>query len=79
MRQHGPFGLDILKLPNSALMKLAAEIALSHHERWNGSGRQFEPAVVDLLLNNLDAFSALRLHFRDDVDAMPSSTTPATH
>lgn len=128
MRQHAQFGLDILKRSNRALMKLAAEIALSHHERWDGtgypnglagtaipisgritaladvfdslgsrlsykepwsqemvvqalrdgSGQQFEPALVDLLLANLDAFTALRLQFPDDVESEPSigSATP---
>ena len=76
MRQHALFGLNILKLSNSALMKLATEIALSHYERWDGSGRQFEPAIVYLLLNNLDAFTALRLQFPNDMDAVPYSTTP---
>lgn len=128
MRQHAQFGLDILKRSNRALMKLAAEIALSHHERWDGSGypnglagtdipisgritaladvfdslgsrlsykepwspemvvqalrggsgQQFEPALVDLLLTHLDAFTALRLQFPDDVDAEPSSAS-ASH
>ena len=119
MRQHAQFGLDILKRSNRALMKLAAEIALSHHERWDGSGypsglagtaipiagritaladvfdslgsrlsykepwsqemvvqamregsgKQFDPVLVDLLLANLEAFTALRLQYPDDVDA----------
>ena len=110
MKQHAQFGLDILQRSNRPLMRLAAEIALSHHERWDGtgyprglegtaipisgritaladvydslgsqlsykdpwpnemvvkairegSGRQFEPVLVDLLLGNLDAFNALR-------------------
>lgn len=118
MQQHAQFGLDILQRSHRPLMKMAAEIALSHHERWDGtgypnglagtdipvsaritaladvfdslgsqlsyrepwspemvaaairdgSGRQFEPALVDLLLANLDAFNALRQMHPDDVD-----------
>jgi response regulator RpfG family c-di-GMP phosphodiesterase len=115
MQQHAQFGLDILQRSNRPLMKLGAEIALSHHERWDGTGypnglagtaipvagritaltdvfdalgsrrsfkepwsdemvtdairqgrgTQFEPALVDLLLNNLDAFNAVRREFPD--------------
>ncbi len=127
MRQHAQFGLDILKRSNRALMKLAAEIAMSHHERWDGSGypsglvgseipiagritaladvfdslgsrlsykeawsqemivqtvregsgRQFDPALVNLLLTNLDAFAALRLQYPDDADAQPAASIAA--
>ena len=127
MRQHAQFGLDILKRSNRALMKLAAEIALSHHERWDGSGypgglagtaipiagritaladvfdslgsrlsykepwsqemiaqamregsgHQFDPALVDLLLNNLGAFTALRLQYPDDADVELAAGTTA--
>jgi response regulator RpfG family c-di-GMP phosphodiesterase len=117
MQQHAQFGLDILRRSHRPLMKLGAEIALSHHERWDGSGypqglagtdipvsgritaladvfdalgsrrsfkepwsdevvvktiqegrgTQFEPALVDLLLANLQAFKALRREFPDSV------------
>jgi response regulator RpfG family c-di-GMP phosphodiesterase len=116
MQKHAQFGLDILRRSNRPLMKLGAEIAISHHERWDGtgyphglagdaipisgriaaladvfdalgsrrsykepwsenrvadlireaSGKQFEPALVDLLLNNLEAFNALRLQYPDE-------------
>ncbi len=119
MQQHAQFGLDILQRSNRPLMRLAAEIALSHHERWDGtgyphgltgtaipisgritaladvfdslgsqlsykepwstemvvnairegSGRQFEPALVDLLLGNLEAFNALRRLHPDEAEA----------
>jgi putative nucleotidyltransferase with HDIG domain len=115
MRQHAQFGLDMLQRSQRPLMKLGAEIAASHHERWDGSGyphglagsaiplpgritaladvfdtlgsrrsyrepwtdeqivaalrdergKQFDPALVDLLLDNLDAFTALRQRFPD--------------
>jgi len=122
MQQHAQFGLDILQRSQRPLMKLGAEIAMSHHERWDGSGYpsglagtaipvsgritaladvfdslgsrlsykepwsqemvvnamregrgvQFEPALVDLLLDNLASFNALRQQFPDDcTDAAP--------
>ena len=106
-------------------MKMGAEIALSHHERWDGTGypnglageaiplsgritaladvfdalgsrrsykepwsesrvadairegrgTHFEPALVDLLLNNLATFSALRLQYPDE----PAHETGGPH
>lgn len=38
MRQHTLIGYDILKDSASPLIQLGAEIALSHHERWDGGG-----------------------------------------
>lgn len=38
MRQHTLIGYDILKDSSSPLIQLGAEIALSHHERWDGGG-----------------------------------------
>lgn len=38
MRQHTLIGHDILKDSSSPLIQLGAEIALSHHERWDGEG-----------------------------------------
>ena len=120
MQQHSQFGLDILQSSHRPLLKMAAEIALSHHERWDGSGypsglagtaipvsaritaladvfdslgsqlsyreswtpemvehairegsgSQFEPALVDILLANLDTFNALRKQFPDEADVV---------
>lgn len=122
MQQHTQFGMDILHSSQRPLMRVAAEIALSHHEHWDGtgypnglagtaipisariaaladvfdslgsrliyreawapdrvasairdgSGRQFDPALVDLLLANLGAFNALRTHYPDDTNTVPS-------
>lgn len=123
MQQHAQFGLEILQRSHRPLMKLGAEIAMSHHERWDGSGYpsglagtaipisgritaladvfdslgsrlsykepwsqemvvnamregrgvQFEPALVDLLLDNLASFNALRQQFPDEcTDAAPN-------
>ncbi|MFC1861700.1 HD domain-containing phosphohydrolase [Chloroflexota bacterium] len=38
MRQHTTIGAEILKDADADFVKLAAEIALTHHEKWNGSG-----------------------------------------
>lgn len=38
MQTHAQIGADILAGDNSALMLMAHEIALSHHEKWNGKG-----------------------------------------
>lgn len=38
MKSHAQIGADILSEGDSALMAMAAEIAISHHEKWNGSG-----------------------------------------
>jgi len=38
MRQHTTIGAEILKDADADFIKLAADIALTHHEKWNGSG-----------------------------------------
>lgn len=38
MQQHSTIGANILQGHDSALLKAAHDIALSHHERWNGCG-----------------------------------------
>ncbi len=38
MRRHATIGYDILKGSSSPMIQLAAEIALSHHEKFNGTG-----------------------------------------
>jgi response regulator RpfG family c-di-GMP phosphodiesterase len=38
MEKHAEYGYEILRDSNSELIRLAAEIALSHHERWDGEG-----------------------------------------
>lgn len=38
MRTHSRIGYSILSVSNTPVFKLAAEIALSHHERWDGEG-----------------------------------------
>jgi putative two-component system response regulator len=38
MRRHATIGYDILKGSSSPMIQMAAEIALSHHEKFDGSG-----------------------------------------
>lgn len=38
MNEHASMGADILEGDNIPLMELAREIAISHHEKWDGSG-----------------------------------------
>jgi putative two-component system response regulator len=38
MRTHAHKGYEILQGSKSALLDVAAEIALTHHEKWDGSG-----------------------------------------
>jgi len=38
MRQHAEIGYSILKDCQARVLRLAAEIALTHHERWDGAG-----------------------------------------
>ncbi|QPJ66180.1 MAG: response regulator [Candidatus Nitrohelix vancouverensis] len=38
MQNHTSFGADLLSGSDSLLMKLACNIALQHHERWDGAG-----------------------------------------
>nr|WP_281411525.1 HD domain-containing phosphohydrolase [Enterovirga sp. DB1703] len=38
MEGHARCGYEILKSSSSELVQLAAEIAISHHERWDGAG-----------------------------------------
>ena len=38
MRQHSLIGYEILQCSHTPIFKMAAEIALYHHEKWDGSG-----------------------------------------
>ncbi|MBC7620448.1 MAG: DUF3369 domain-containing protein [Candidatus Saccharibacteria bacterium] len=115
MQKHAQFGLDILQTSDRPLMKLGAEIAITHHEKWDGtgypnglqgeaipiagritalidvfdalgskrsykgawsddavmdhvvagSGTQFDPTLVELLVAHRQDFNALRLQYPD--------------
>ena len=38
MKKHTTIGADILKNPDSPILECARQIALCHHEKWNGRG-----------------------------------------
>lgn len=64
MKQHTVIGADILGDDPSELIQLAREIALSHHERWDGSGYPYGLAGEDIPLSGrivaiADVFDAL--------------------
>ncbi|PCJ40807.1 MAG: two-component system response regulator [SAR86 cluster bacterium] len=44
MKTHTTLGYDILNSDESALLRLASEIALYHHEKWNGTGYPYQLA-----------------------------------
>ena len=116
MKTHAQIGYDMLSGSNIELFQVASQIALNHHEKWDGSGypqglkaeqiplegritalvdvfdalgsdrcykrawpldkilgliqeeraRHFDPALVDLMLSNLDGFLAIRDTYKDE-------------
>ena len=64
MRRHAAAGYDILKGGDSPILRAAAEIALTHHERWDGTGyprrlRGCEIPLSGRLCSLADVFDAL--------------------
>jgi putative two-component system response regulator len=64
MQQHAQIGADILSEDTSDLMKMAHDIALTHHEKWNGEGypnnlKGDEIPLVGRLCAISDVFDAL--------------------
>jgi response regulator RpfG family c-di-GMP phosphodiesterase len=64
MKQHAAFGWEILKDSSSQLVRLAAEIARAHHEKFDGSGYPQGLAGQDIPLEGrivavADVFDAL--------------------
>lgn len=64
MRQHAMNGYNILRDAQSPLLQMGATVALSHHERWNGSGYPYGLAGEDIplvgrIVTLADVFDAL--------------------
>ncbi len=64
MKTHSVIGANLLEGDNSDLMVMAREIALSHHEKWDGSGYPHELSGEDIPLAGriaalADVFDAL--------------------
>ena len=64
IQRHTIVGCDILKESKSSLLRLAAEIAGSHHERWDGQGYPGRLAREEIPLSGrivaiADSFDAL--------------------
>jgi putative two-component system response regulator len=128
MRGHTVYGYDILKDGSSPLLAMAAELALDHHERWDGAGypnrksgegistvgrmvavadvfdalssqrhykeawsfertarqieagrgSQFDPAMADTFLANIDKMIDIKRRFGDESLPAGSITRPAS-
>jgi putative two-component system response regulator len=78
MKTHCAIGADLLASPDVPVLELAAEIALSHHECWDGSGYPKGVAGTDVPLAGrivavADTFDALT-HARPYKEAWPVET-----
>jgi putative two-component system response regulator len=65
MKGHASMGAKILGNSNSPYLKMGAEIALNHHERWNGGGypngkRGEAIPLTARIMNICDIYDALR-------------------
>jgi putative two-component system response regulator len=65
MRSHAMWGFDALKSTKDPLLVLAAQVALEHHERWDGSGYPFGLAGDEIglparIVAVCDVYDALR-------------------
>lgn len=63
IKTHTTIGYDILKKSNYKILKMAAIIALSHHERWDGSGYPQgisgkDISIYSRILSVVDVFDA---------------------
>ncbi len=64
MKRHTDFGGEILSKSRSPLLRCAEQIALTHHECWDGSGyplglRQHQIPLVGRIVSVADVFDAL--------------------
>ena len=82
MKTHSQIGHDILAKSDAPVFQMAAEIALRHHERWDGSGypgnlRGYEIPVSARVVALADVFDALAMK-RSYKDAWPLDQVIAT-
>ena len=66
MKEHTIIGHKILSKNNSTIFKLAAQIALNHHEKWDGSGYPNGISGLDIpesarIVTLVDVFDALTM------------------
>src|SRR3954453_11552477 len=64
MRQHVPFGAEIIGEHSDGLLSMARIIALTHHEKWDGTGyhrglKEEEIPLVGRITSIADVFDAL--------------------
>lgn len=64
MRQHPVVGADIIGLHPSELLRAAREVALCHHEKWDGTGyprglKDVEIPLIGRIVAVADVFDAL--------------------
>lgn len=64
MRTHAQNGFDLLAQSNSKMLQTGAEVALTHHERWDGTGyprglKGTEIPLFGRIVNVADVFDAL--------------------
>ncbi len=65
MKTHSFIGAKILQNSRSALLRMAEEIAYTHHERWDGKGyprglKQTDIPLTGRIMNICDQYDALR-------------------